>query len=225
MSTFRSIHLSPPSSSSSRSSLRFLTEFVSLTQIPEWSLSLVQYVIYALGKDHMRFIQSLRSFTQRSQYSSDWRWPSLVPRNMILHPVRRQKWFKCWVEFSSRCYLCARKRPYALHPVSQKFHPTFPIFVWLTMALSRPSKEDRLAFPLSTASLLQAIVGVMFLALCPQAVSRVPQHFRPSEKQDACEGCFPSRFPRQCICSVISLHSGMSRAVHPQECWAPAKCR
>ena len=62
-------------------------------------------------------------------------------------------------------------------------------------------------------SLLQAIDGVMFLALRPQVVSQAPQHLRSSEKQAACDGCFV----RHSICSVISLHPGMSRAVHPQE--------
>ena len=33
------------------------------------------------------------------------------------------------------------------------------------------------------ASLLQAIDGVMSLALCPQVVSQAPQHFRSSETQ------------------------------------------
>ena len=28
----------------------------------------------------------------------------------------------CQVQLSSRWYLCVRKSPYALHPVSQKFH-------------------------------------------------------------------------------------------------------
>ena len=51
------------------------------------------------------------------------------------------------------------------------------------------------------------------LALCPQVVSQASQHFRSSEKQATCEGCFA----RKSICSVVSLHSGMSRAVHPQE--------
>ena len=63
------------------------------------------------------------------------------------------------------------------------------------------------------ASLLQAVDGVMSLALYPQVVSQAPQHFRSSKKQATCEGCFA----RQPICSVISLHPGMSRAVHPQE--------
>ena len=63
------------------------------------------------------------------------------------------------------------------------------------------------------ASLLQTIAGVMSLALCPQVVSQASQHFRSSEKQATCEGCFA----RQSICSVVSLHSGMPRAVHPQK--------
>ena len=63
------------------------------------------------------------------------------------------------------------------------------------------------------AFLLQAIDGVMPLALCPQVVSQSPQHFRSSEKQATCEGCFAC----QSICSVVSLHSGLFRAQHPQE--------
>ena len=65
------------------------------------------------------------------------------------------------------------------------------------------------------ASLLKAIDSVMSLALCPQVVFQATQHFRSSEKRDTCEGCFA----RQSICSVISHHSGMSRAVHPPEFW------
>ena len=55
------------------------------------------------------------------------------------------------------------------------------------------------------ASLLQAIDGAMSLALCPQVVSQALQHFKSSEKQATCEGCFA----RQSVCSVISLHSAM----------------
>ena len=61
----------------------------------------------------------------------------------------------------------------------------------------------------SHASRLQAISGVMSLALYPQVVSQAPQHFRSSEKQAACESCFA----HQSVCLVISLHSSMSRAV------------
>ena len=53
----------------------------------------------------------------------------------------------------------------------------------------------------------------MSLALCLQVVSQAPQHFRSSETQAPCNGCFS----RQSICPVISLHSGMSRAVHRPE--------
>ena len=63
------------------------------------------------------------------------------------------------------------------------------------------------------ASLLQVISGVMSLALCPQVVSQASQHLRSSKKQATCDSCFAC----QCICSVISLHSGMSRAVHLEE--------
>ena len=40
------------------------------------------------------------------------------------------------------------------------------------------------------ASLLQAFDGVMSLDLWPQVVSQASQHFRSSEKQVTCEGCF-----------------------------------
>ena len=62
------------------------------------------------------------------------------------------------------------------------------------------------------ASLLQAVDGIKSLALCLQVVSQASQHFRSSEKQATCEGCFA----RQSIWSAIPLHSGMSRAAHPQ---------
>ena len=44
------------------------------------------------------------------------------------------------------------------------------------------------------------------LALYPQVVSQAPQHFRSSESQAACGGCFVL----QSVCSVISRDSGMS---------------
>ena len=49
------------------------------------------------------------------------------------------------------------------------------------------------------ASLLRVISGLMSLALCPKVVSQASQHFRSSEEQATCEGCFA----RQSICSVI----------------------
>ena len=68
---------------------------------------------------------------------------------------------------------------------------TVPLFVWLTMAVSRLFKEHRLAFPLSVPlSSRRSMVWCPSLALCPQVVSQAPQHFGSSEKQATCEGCF-----------------------------------
>ena len=54
----------------------------------------------------------------------------------------------------------------------------------------------------------------MSLALCLQVVSHAPQHFRTSEVQATCDGCFPAS---------LSPGSGMFRAVHPQsfQRWMP----
>jgi len=89
---------------------------------------------------------------------------------------------------------------------------TVPMFVLLTMVLSRPFKEDRRALPLSVP-LLQAVDGVMSLALCLQAVSQAPQHFISSNTQCICEGCSAN----QSICSVSFFHCNTSKAVHRQE--------
>ena len=98
------------------------------------------------------------------------------------------------VQFSSRWYLCARKIPYALHSVSQKF-PQRCLWngsnVRLTDDgfLSSFQRRSSSASSLSV-SLFQAIDGVMSLTLCPQAVSQAPQHFRSSETQATCDGCY-----------------------------------
>ena len=104
------------------------------------------------------------------------------------------------VQFSSRWYLCAWKSPYALHPVSQKFPQRC---IWNSSKIRviddglLSSYQRRLSsISFSHASLLQVIDGVMPSALCPQVVSQAPRHFRPSEKQATCDGCFA----RQSIC-------------------------
>ena len=129
------------------------------------------------------------------------------------------------VQFSpagSRWYLCARKNPYALHPISQKF-PQSRLWSGSNVRLiddgPLSSFQGRSSSaPTFHASFLQVIYGVMSLAWCPQVVSALcPQvalrHFRSSKKQVTCVGCFA----RQSICWVISIHSGRSRAIHPQE--------
>ena len=120
------------------------------------------------------------------------------------------------VQFSSRWYLCAWKSPYALHPVSQMF-PQRCLRNSSNVRLTDDGPLSSFQRRSSSASsfhtfLLRAIDGVMSLALCPQVVSQTAQHFRSSRTQATCEGCFA----RQSVCSVISLHSGMSRAVHPR---------
>ena len=66
------------------------------------------------------------------------------------------------------------------------------------------------------ASLLQAIGGLMSLALCRQVVSQAPQHFNSSETQAICDACNLSP-PLGIICSVTSLDPGVPKAINPQE--------
>ena len=106
------------------------------------------------------------------------------------------------VQFGSSWYLCAQKSPYTLHSVSQKFpkiaYETVPVFIWFPFS----SFQGRLLRTSSLhASLLQVINGVMSLALCLHVVSKAPQHFRSSEEQTTCDGCFA----RQSICSVFAF--------------------
>ena len=130
-----------------------------------------------------------------------------VGRSWVRIPSVR--WDLSVLQLSSVWYMRSEKPIYALHPVSQSFpsvaFETVPMFVSLAMVLSRPFREARLAL-LSTPLSSSWSLVVMSLASCLQLVSQAPEHFRSSEKQTTCEGCFA----RQCICSVISIHSGSS---------------
>ena len=117
------------------------------------------------------------------------------------------------VRFSSRWYLCTRESPYIYmcvhHPIFQKFpqyclgnRSTVPLIDINPLLFFQGRSSSASSF---LASLLQAIDGVMSLALCPQVVSQALEHFKSSEKQATCEGCFAC----QSVCLVISLHSGM----------------
>ena len=65
------------------------------------------------------------------------------------------------------------------------------MFVWLTMSLSRPFKEDRWALPLSTPLFSRrSMAWCPWLKLRSQALSQAHQHFRFSEMQGTCGGCF-----------------------------------
>ena len=88
----------------------------------------------------------------------------------------------------------------ALETVPMFVWLTFPMFVWLPLS----SFQGRLLSVSSFhASRLQVIDGVMSLALCLLVVSQTPQHFRSSQIQTTCDGCFF----HQSISSLISLHS------------------
>ena len=60
------------------------------------------------------------------------------------------------------------------------------------MATSRPFEGRSQSGSSFCASLLQAIDGMVSLSLCPQVVSRAPQHFTSSFPPDSLLGHFPS---------------------------------
>lgn len=95
-----------------------------------------------------------------------------------------------------KCYIPSVKR------FANAAFESVPMFDWLPMAFSRPTKEDCRAFPLSTPpSARQSMVWCPF-ALCPQVVTRTPQHCRSSVMQ----AIYDSWFTCQSICSGISLN-------------------
>ena len=65
------------------------------------------------------------------------------------------------------------------------------------------------------ASLLQAIVGVVFLTFCPQVASRAPQHSDIPRRRSPGDVALPASLSAQ----SFPLHSGMFRTVYPQEFW------
>ena len=108
--------------------------------------------------------------------------------------------------------ICAPPRLSEIVPMSP-----VPMFVRLSVpALSRPFKGRSSSDSSFHASLLQAIDGVMSLALCPRVVSQAPQHFSSSEKQAACEGCFaPQPLPpfEGRSSSASSFHASLLQAI------------
>ena len=108
---------------------------------------------------------------------------------LSVHSNTAVKWLSITtVQFSSRWYLCTRKSPYAIHPVTQKFpqrcHSNGSNVRLIDDGPLSSSQGSRSSSASSFhASLLRAIDGVMSLALCPQVVSRASQNFRSSEKE------------------------------------------
>ena len=122
-----------------------------------------------------------------------------VSQSQALNPF---EWVHQLVRASNHCqlssvqdgYPCAQKIPYALHPVSQKF-PQCRLWNGSNVCLIDDGPLSSFQGKSSSASsfhlsLLQVISGVMSLVLCLQVVSQASQHFRSSEKQATCEGCF-----------------------------------
>ena len=124
------------------------------------------------------------------------------------------------VKLSSRWHLCARKSPYAPHPVSQKY-PQRCLWNGPNVRLIDGGPLSSFQWRLSSASfvhasLLRAIDGVMSLALISQIVSQAPQHFGSSEKQAICEGCFARQsiwFPITLSCPGQYTHRSFRKGV------------
>ena len=89
---------------------------------------------------------------------------------------------------------------------------TVPMFVWLMMALSGPLRKIvwRFLFPRLSPPGDRWCDVLGFVPACSVISSSTHQIFREAI---ICVNCFA----RQSICSTISLHYVMSRAVHPQE--------
>ena len=81
-----------------------------------------------------------------------------------------------------------------------------PMFVWLTMARSRPFREDRLT-PLSSR---RSMVWCPWLCARRGCLKLLNTSDPPRSKP-----LVRVALPASLFCSVISLHSGMPRAVDP----------
>ena len=118
--------------------------------------------------------------------------------------------FSHFIFCSFQVFMCLEK-PVCTPPCLSKVSPTLPLkqfqclcnWWWPSLVHSR---KGRLSSTSSFhASPLQVIDGVMSLALCPQVVSRASQHFRSSEKQAPCEGCFASHSRKQQTAVYLSI--------------------
>ena len=113
--------------------------------------------------------------------------------------------------------MCTWESPYVHSTLSLRSFPNsniafeiVPMFIWLMMALSHLFKEDSLALPLSMPlSSRQLMMWCPWL--CVQlVVSQASQHFRSSEKQATCEGCFACHW---CLCIDLLSHFCLLRHV------------
>ena len=106
----------------------------------------------------------------------------------------REERYGSSVQFGSRWYIIMRsEKPICAPPRLSEISATSPLKRFQCLIDDGPlsSFQGRSSSTSSFhACLLQAIDGVMSLALCPQVVSQAPQHFGSSEKQATGEGRF-----------------------------------
>ena len=117
------------------------------------------------------------------------------------------------VQYSSRQYLCAWKS------FPSVAFETVPVLVWLAMAVPDPSSfQGRSSGAYSFhASLIQAIDGAMSSALCPQVVSRAPQHFRSSKTHPLEMVALPAsfrRFSSMCCWAILFVMNHTQAHTH-----------
>ena len=108
---------------------------------------------------------------------------STVCTNVILQPVMRLTNVsdKYWLhkKVIVKKPMCA---PSCLRSFPNIAFETVTMFVWLTAALTHPSRKIIKHF-LFLRCFYSRHDGVIFLALCLQVVSQAPEHFRPSKTQ------------------------------------------
>ena len=112
-----------------------------------------------------------------SIYTCNWRqhWNHTTHRGLTWCQVVSTPFWGLTVQFKmvAMCLEMPICIPLHLRSLPNVAFEMIPMFVWLTTALSRPLKKDHLARPLH-ASLLQAIDGVMSLALCSSKLVILP---------------------------------------------------
>ena len=120
-------------------------------------------------------------------------------------PCAQLYWQSNFLQFSSRWYFRMPTFPTLLLK-------HFPVFVWRWLFLvSSFEQRSSSVFLLRLSPPGDQWSDVLFCV--PAVMSQTPQHFRSSETPATCGGYLA----RQSSYSVISLDSGMSSTVHPQE--------
>ena len=189
---------------------------------------------------------SLGSSLQFKMVSMCWEKPILLrapPRLSEVCPTLPLKGFQCSSDWrwtmapAGQCWLTATPLGLSLGCVTMHWHQREHqgcIKMSLCSSVQFSLLQFRMVFmrseksicspPLqgrsSSACSWHASQAIGAVALCPQVVSQAPQHFKSSEKQATCGGCFAC----QCICRY-ALHIDMwglsSAGIIKAPCSAP----